>query len=162
MNPTERPPSALKEELFVDFEALLASNDEGKIITDYSEGQIFFSQGDPANAVFYILSGKIKRTALSETGREAIIAVLGPSEFLGEGCLSGQTIQMSTATAMTPSRIVRFSKKAILQTLRQTPKFSVFFIAHLVSRAVRMEADLVDQLFNSSEKRLARVLLLLV
>ncbi len=127
----------------------------------YRKDQIIFSQGDPADAVFYVQKGKVKLTVVSEQGREAVIAILGTNEFFGEGCLAGQTQRIATVVAMTDSIITRLEKAAIIQVIHQEPTFSEKFIAHLLARSIRVEADLVDQLFNSSEKRLARLLLLL-
>ena len=123
--------------------------------------EIVFSQGDPADAVFYIQRGKVKVTVASEQGKEAVVAMLGTNDFFGEGCLAGQAQRIATVATMTDSVIVRLEKAAIVRVIHREPAFSGIFIAHLLSRAVRVEADLVDQLFNSSEKRLARLLLLL-
>ncbi len=112
-------------------------------------------------AVFYIQKGKVKVTVVSEQGKEAVVAILGPDEFCGEGCLAGQQRRMATATAMTECEIMRLEKSAIVLTLHEEPAFSEMFVAHLLARTIRVEEDLVDQLFNSSEKRLARALLLL-
>jgi len=133
----------------------------GTVGASYRKGQIVFSQGDPGDAVFYIQKGKAKLTVISEQGKEAVIAVLGADEFFGEGCLAGQAQRIATVTTMTDSVIARLEKSAIIQVIHQEPTFSEMFIAHLLGRAIRVEADLVDQLFNSSEKRLARMLLLL-
>ena len=130
-------------------------------IGEYRKDQIVFSQGDPADAVFYIESGKVKVTVVSEQGKEAVVAILGTNEFFGEGCLAGQAQRIATVATMTESVIVRLEKAAIVRVIHQEPAFSGMFIAHLLARAIRVEADLVDQLFNSSEKRLARLLLLL-
>jgi CRP/FNR family cyclic AMP-dependent transcriptional regulator len=119
------------------------------------------SQGDAANAVIYIQKGKIKLTIVSNNGKEAIIAILGPGDFLGEGCLAGRPVCLATATAMSDCSIVRLEKAAMIRVLHDEPAFSELFLAYLLSRNMRIEEDLVDQLFNSSEKRLARVLLLL-
>jgi CRP/FNR family transcriptional regulator, cyclic AMP receptor protein len=127
----------------------------------YRDGQIVFSQGDPADAVFYIQSGKVKVTVVSEQGKEAVVALLGTNNFFGEGCLAGQAQRIATVRTMTDSVIVRLEKAAIVRVIHEEPAFSEMFIAHLLGRSIRVEADLVDQLFNSSEKRLARVLLLL-
>jgi CRP/FNR family transcriptional regulator, cyclic AMP receptor protein len=123
--------------------------------------QKVFSQGTPADAVFYIQKGKVKVTVLSEQGKEAVVAVLGPDEFCGEGCLTGQPVRLATATAMTECEIMRLEKAAMIRVLHEEPAFSEMFVSHLLARTIRVEADLVDQLFNSSEKRLARALLLL-
>jgi len=120
-----------------------------------------FAQGDAADSVFYIQKGKVKVTVLSDQGKEAVVAVLGKDEFCGEGCLAGQSQRMATASAMTESEIMRLEKQAIIRTLHEEPAFSEMFLAHLLARTIRVEEDLVDQLFNSSEKRLARALLLL-
>ena len=130
-------------------------------MADYQKNQIVFSQGDPADALFYIQNGKVKITVLSHQGKEAIIAIVGVGDFFGEGCLTGQPLRMATATAMTDCRIVRLDKQITFRVLREEPTFSELFLDYLLSRNTRLEEDLVDQLFNSSEKRLARVLLLL-
>jgi CRP/FNR family cyclic AMP-dependent transcriptional regulator len=139
----------------------LAKVGEGRNISKYGKSEIVFSQGDLADKVFYIQKGKVKVTVVSEQGKEAVVAILGPNEFFGEGCLAGQTQRLSTAAAMDASVIVGLEKTAIVRVLHEEPAFSEMFIAHLLGRTIRVEADLVDQLFNSSEKRLARMLLLL-
>jgi CRP/FNR family transcriptional regulator, cyclic AMP receptor protein len=144
-----------------DPKAFLAKIDNGLGAGKYRKGQIIFSQGDPADAVFYVQKGKVKLTVVSEQGKEAVIAILGTDDFFGEGCLAGQAQRIATVTAMTDAVIARLEKPAIIRVIHQEPAFAELFIAHLLSRAIRVEADLVDQLFNSSEKRLARVLLLL-
>lgn len=133
----------------------------GRTIAKYNKNQRLFSQGDTADSVFYIQRGRIKLTVVSERGKEAVIAMLGKNEFCGEGSLSGQSWRMSTATAMTESEVMRIERAAIAHVLHEESAFSELFIAHLLARAVRVEEDLIDQLFNSSEKRLARALLLL-
>jgi CRP-like cAMP-binding protein len=144
-----------------DPKAFLAKTNGGRTISKYRRNQIVFSQGDPADSVFYIQKGKVKKTVLSEQGKEAIVAVMGPDEFCGEGCLTGQPRRLATATAMMECEIMRLEKKTIIRVLHDEPAFSEMFVAHLLARTIRVEADLVDQLFNSSEKRLARALLLL-
>jgi CRP/FNR family transcriptional regulator, cyclic AMP receptor protein len=144
-----------------DPKSFLAKVGEGRIIGKYDKNQIIFLQGDPADAVFYIQKGKVKVTVVSEQGKEAVVAMLGTHEFFGEGCLAGQARRNATVATLTDSVIVRLEKTAIVQLLHQEPAFSEMFIAHLLGRSIRVEADLVDQLFNSSEKRLARLLLLL-
>ena len=134
---------------------------EGRGIGEYHKGEIVFSQGDPADAVFYIQSGKVKVTVVSEQGKEAVVAMLGTNDFFGEGCLAGQARRIATVATIMDSVIVRLEKAAIVRVIHREPAFSEMFIAHLLSRVIRVEADLVDQLFNSSEKRLARLLLLL-
>ena len=120
-----------------------------------------FSQGDPANEVFYIQKGKVKVTVISEQGKEAVVAILESDEFFGEGCLAGQVQRISTVAALSESIVVQLEKAAIVRVIHEEPAFSEMFIAHILGRTIRVEADLVDQLFNSSEKRLARILLLL-
>jgi CRP/FNR family transcriptional regulator, cyclic AMP receptor protein len=144
-----------------DPKAFLAKANGGRTISKYRMNQTVFSQGDPADSVFYIHDGKVKVTVISEQGKEAIVAVLGSDEFCGEGCLTGQPRRMATATAMTECEIMRLEKEAIVRVLHDEPAFSEMFVSHLLARTIRVEADLVDQLFNSSEKRLARALLLL-
>ena len=144
-----------------DPKSFLAKVGEGKTIAEYSKSQMVFSQGDPANAVFYIQKGKVKLTVVSNAGKEAVIALLGAGDFLGEGCLAGQPLRMATATAISSSSIVRLEKEAMIRVLHEEPAFSEMFLSYVLSRNMRIEEDLVDQLFNSSEKRLARVLLLL-
>ena len=134
---------------------------EGRTIAEYTNGQMVFSQGDEADAVFYIQSGKVKLTVVSNAGKEAVIAILGPGDFLGEGCLAGRPVCLATATAMSDCSIVRLAKPATIRVLHEEPAFSEMFVSYLLTRNMRIEEDLVDQLFNSSEKRLARVLLLL-
>jgi CRP-like cAMP-binding protein len=139
----------------------LARVGDGRSIGKYRKDQIVFSQGSPADAVFFIQKGKVKITVVSEQGKEAVVAILGVNEFFGEGCLAGQTQRISTVATMADSVVMRLEKSAIMDVIHQEPKFSEMFITHLLGRAIRIEADLVDQLFNSSEKRLARLLLLL-
>jgi CRP/FNR family transcriptional regulator, cyclic AMP receptor protein len=145
----------------VDPQAFLASVGAGRSAMKYTRGQIIFRQGDEADAVFYVQSGKAQVTVLSEQGKEGVIGMLEAGEFLGEGCLAGQPLHMASASAVEESAIVRIEKEAMVRALGADPAFSQLFMAYLLSRNVQIEADLVDQLFNSSEKRLARVLLLL-
>ncbi len=152
---------AAKHRPSFDPKAFLAKIGDGHGVGKYRKDQVIFSQGDPADAVFYVQKGKVKITVVSEQGKEAVIAILGTDEFFGEGCLAGQTQRIATVAAMTDSVITRLEKAAIIQVIHQEPTFSEKFIAHLLGRSIRVEADLVDQLFNSSEKRLARLLLLL-
>ena len=141
--------------------AFLAKVGEGRSIRTYRKGDIVFSQGDPANEVFYLQKGKVKVTVISEQGKEAVVAILEGEEFFGEGCLAGQTQRISTVAALSESIVVQLEKAAIVRVIHEEPAFSEMFIAHILGRTIRVEADLVDQLFNSSEKRLARLLLLL-
>src|ERR1700730_15244911 len=152
---------ATKSRPSFDPKSFLAVVGEGRSIGEYRKDQIVMSQGDPADAVFYIESGKVKLTVVSEQGKEAVVAILETNDFFGEGCLAGQAQRIATAETMTDSVIVRLEKTAIVRLTRREPAFARIFIAHLLDRAIRVEADLVDQLFNSSEKRLARLLLLL-
>src|SRR5215211_4034558 len=157
-----RPPAmATKRRPLFDPKSFLAKIGEGRSIGKYRKDQIVFSQGDPADAVFYVQRGKVKVTVVSEQGKEAVVAILGTDEFFGEGCLAGQARRIATIATMTESVIVRLEKAAIVRVIHEEPAFSEMFIAHLLGRTIRVEADLVDQLFNSSEKRLARLLLLL-
>ena len=144
-----------------DPKSFLAKVGEGRSIGKYRKDEILFAQGDPADAVFYIQKGKVKITVVSEQGKEAVVAVLGADEFVGEGCLAGQAQRIASVATMTDAVIMRLEKAAVVNVIHQEPAFSEMFIAHLLARAIRVEADLVDQLFNSSEKRLARMLLLL-
>lgn len=139
----------------------LAKVGNGKTILKSRKKDVLFSQGDAADAVFYIQEGKVKLTVVSTKGKEAVVAILERTAFFGEGCLAGQPVRMAAATALDPSTIVRIDKSAMLRLLHDEPTFSELFMAYLLSRNIRIEADLVDQLFNSSEKRLARILLLL-
>jgi CRP/FNR family transcriptional regulator, cyclic AMP receptor protein len=139
----------------------LAKVGDEKTISKYQKDQAVFSQGDVADAVFYIQKGKIKLTVVSERGKEAVVGILGPSHFFGEACLNGHPLRVTTAMAIEQSLITRIPKAKMMVTLHDEPKFSELFMADLLSRNSRIEEDLIDQLFNSSEKRLARVLLLL-
>jgi len=125
------------------------------------KNQPVFSQGNPADAIFYIQKGRVKLTVISKQGKEAVVGILGAGDFLGEGCLAGQPLRMSTATALAECSILRLEKSGIVNLLHHEPTFAEMFLKHLLARNIRIEEDLVDQLFNSSEKRLARVLLLL-
>jgi CRP/FNR family transcriptional regulator, cyclic AMP receptor protein len=141
--------------------AFLAKTGEGRAVSNYAPGQVIFAQGDPADAVFYVQAGRVKLTIISAQGKEAVVGIYSATDFFGEASLAGQLLRIATATAMNECRILRISKAAMLRILHDETSFSELFVAHLLSRNIRVEADLVDQLFNSSEKRLARVLLLL-
>jgi CRP/FNR family cyclic AMP-dependent transcriptional regulator len=141
--------------------AFLASVGEGRSMMTASKDDIIFSQGDRAAAIFYLQKGKVKITTVSAQGKEAVVAMLGAGDFFGEGCLAGQPLRISTSAAMVDSSIARLDKAAVIRVLHEEPAFSEVFVSHLLARNIRMEADLIDQLFNSSEKRLARLLLLL-
>jgi CRP/FNR family transcriptional regulator, cyclic AMP receptor protein len=139
----------------------LAQVGKGKTTLTCPKKRILFSQGDAADAVFYIQTGKVTLTVISQQGKEAIVAMLEPGAFFGEGCLAGQLVCMATAAATERSTLVRIDKQAMIRVLHDEPTFSELFLAYLLSRSIRIQEDLVDQLFNSSEKRLARVLLLM-
>jgi len=141
--------------------AFLAMVGEGRRQIKRRKGEVIFSQGEPAQVVFFIQQGKVKLTVVSEQGKEAVVAILTANDFFGEGCLAGQRVRIATATTMTECDIMCIEKAAITKVLRKESAFSELFIAYLLSRTIRVEADLVDQLFNSSERRLARLLLLL-
>jgi CRP/FNR family cyclic AMP-dependent transcriptional regulator len=144
-----------------DAQAFLTSVGAGRSTTRYKAGGGVFRQGDPADAVFYIQKGKVKLTVVSEQGKEGVIAMLGAGDFFGEGCLAGQPLHMASAVVMADSTIVRIEIDTMIRVLHEEPNLSTMFMAFLLSRNIQFEADLVDQLFNSSERRLARVLLLL-
>ena len=139
----------------------LASVGEGKTISKFHKDQIVFSQGEVADAVFYVQQGKVKLTVVSEQGKEAVVAILGPGQFFGEGCLNGHPLRIATTRAVDECVITRLEKATMIATIHNEPEFSELFMSYLLSRNSRIEEDLVDQLFNSSEKRLARLLLLL-
>ena len=150
-----------KKKVSFDPKVFLATVNGGRSISKYRKDETVFSQSSSADAVFYIQKGKAKITVVSEQGKEAVVAILGPDEFCGEGCLTGQPLRLATATAMTDCEIMRVEKAVMVRVLHEEPAFSEMFVSHLLARTIRVEADLVDQLFNSSEKRLARALLLL-
>ena len=142
-------------------QTFLSTIDGGRKITSVGKKQVIFAQGDSSNAVFYIQKGKIKLTVLANSGKEATIGILNEGAFFGEGCLTGQPSRLCSATAMTECSVMRIEKKSMVDVLHREPAFSELFVAYLLTRNIRYEEDLVDQLFNSSEKRLARILLLL-
>src|SRR5450432_1418647 len=144
-----------------DPKAFLAKVGEGRTLAEYKKSQRIFSQGNPADAIFYIQTGKVKVTVVSKQGKEAVVAILGADDFFGEGCLAGQPLRMASAAAMSECSIMRLEKSGVISVLHSEPAFSELFLRYLLSRNIRIEEDLVDHLFNSSEKRLARVLLLL-
>jgi CRP/FNR family cyclic AMP-dependent transcriptional regulator len=150
-----------KAKLPFDPKMFLSKVNGGRAVSEYRKDQIVFRQGDPSDAVFYIQSGKVKKTVISEQGKEAVVALLEAGGFFGEGCLAGEALRLSTVSALTKSVIARISKGDITRVIHEEPAFAELFIAHLLARNGRVEEDLVDQLFNSSEKRLARTLLLL-
>ena len=144
-----------------DVEKFLSKTNGGTTLSEHQDKGVIYSQGEPADAVFYIRRGKVKLAVISQQGKEAVIAILGPGDFFGEGCLAGQPLRMATAKCMAGCSLTRVEKADVIRTLHEQPSFSEMFVAHLLSRNIRIEEDLVDHLFNSSEKRLARVLLLL-
>lgn len=144
-----------------DSDAFLAVVGTGRTVQSYPAGQNIFAQGDSADSVFYILNGKVKISLISAEGKEAVIAIVNPGDFFGEGCLAGQPLRMASAISLAESSIVEVTKAMMVKVLRDEPNFSEKFISHLLTRNIRIEADLVDHLFNSAEKRLARILLLL-
>ena len=150
----------LRRSLF-DPAVFLATTAVGRDISKYSKKAVIFAQGDDADAVFYIKKGKVKVAVISEQGKEAIVALLGADEFVGEGCLIGQPKRLATASAMTECEMMRVEKTEIQRVIHEEPAFSDMFVSHILARNARVEEDLVDQLFNSTEKRLARLLLLM-
>jgi CRP/FNR family cyclic AMP-dependent transcriptional regulator len=139
----------------------LAKVGSGKKISKYRKDQPIFAQGDAADTIFYLQKGKVKIVVISDQGKEAVVGIIEPDQFFGEGCLNGQSVRIATATAMEECLITSITKTAMMAVLHRQPKFSQMFVAHLLTRNNRVEEDLIDQLFNSSEKRLARLLLLL-
>jgi CRP/FNR family cyclic AMP-dependent transcriptional regulator len=152
---------ARKAEFTFDPKAFLATVGPGYTVSDLRKNEVVFLQSAAADAVFYIQKGKIKIVVSSEQGKEAVVGVMGPGEFFGEGCLIGQPLRLATVKTMTESQVVRVSKAEMVRVLQGEPRFAELFMTHLLTRNSRVEEDLVDQLFNSSEKRLARTLLLL-
>jgi len=150
-----------KGKLPFDPKEFLSKVNGGRAISNYRKDQIIYTQGELADSVFYIQSGKVKTTVVSEQGKEAVVALLETGDFFGEGCLTGQPLRLATVSAVTECVIVRITKADITRVIHEEPAFAELFIAHLLTRNSRVEEDLVDQLFNSSEKRLARTLLLL-
>jgi CRP/FNR family cyclic AMP-dependent transcriptional regulator len=155
------PRAAAKKRRDFDPHAFLATIGEGRKIVSFPKKQTIFAQGGPTDAVFYIQTGKVRLTVVSNDGKEATLGILGDGEFFGEGALAGQPLRMGSATALTDCAVLRIDKKAMMQALHREHEFSDLFVAYLLARNIRYEEDLVDQLFNSSEKRLARILLLL-
>jgi CRP/FNR family transcriptional regulator, cyclic AMP receptor protein len=142
-------------------QVFLSRTGRGKRALEYNDGQIIFAQGGPGHAVFYVQRGKVKLTVISHQGKEAVVAMLGPGDFFGEGCLVGENTRVATATAMGECAVLEIARDAMTNILRQEHAISELFLKYLLTRNIRITEDLVDQLFNSSEKRLARVLLLL-
>src|SRR5438874_7321186 len=155
------PVVAAKKFSKFDPKTFLSTIDGGRKIAPFPKKQTIFVQGDSSDAVFYIQKGKVRLTVVSKTGKEATIGILNAGDFCGEGCLTGQPLRLCSATAMTDCTVMRIDKKSMMDVLHREPAFSELFVAYLLTRNIRYEEDLVDQLFNSSEKRLARILLLL-
>ena len=145
----------------VDWETLLAGLNGGKSVLEYGVNRNIFMQGDPADSVFYLRRGQVKLSVTSHEGKEAIVAVLSGGDFFGEGCLAGQSLRIATAVSVTDCTLMRIEKRTMTRMLHEQHGISELFVTHLLSRNIRFEGDLVDQLFNNSEKRLARILLLL-
>jgi CRP/FNR family transcriptional regulator, cyclic AMP receptor protein len=156
-----KKPVATESILPFDVHKFLDSAGVSRRIVRFARGATVFAQGAQAHSVFYIQDGGVKLSVLSTAGKEAVVAMLGPGDFFGEGCLAGQTLRMGTATALVPTTVLRIQKREMMRTLHDQSTLSDRFIAHMLARNIRVEEDLVDQLFNSSEKRLARTLLLL-
>ena len=152
---------AIKRSADFDTASILAEPGNGRSTDRYRKNQVVFSQGDPADAVFYVQKGKLKVTVVSDRGKEAVAAILGPDEFFGEACMAGQTQRLVTVSAMTDAVVVRIEKTEMIRLVQEQSAFSQMFMTHILNRTIRVEADLIDQLFNSSERRLARLLLLL-
>lgn len=144
-----------------DTNLFLVKSGNERTVADYKRDRPVFSQGDPAGAIFYIQMGKVKLTIVSKQGKEAVLGILGTGDFFGEACLAGQPMRMASATTMSACSIMRLEKRAVVRLLKTDPDFSEFFLQYLLSRNIRIEEDLADLLFNSSEKRLARLLLLM-
>jgi CRP/FNR family cyclic AMP-dependent transcriptional regulator len=155
------PVAAAAKRRKFDPQTFLSTINGGRTISAFPKKQAIFAQGDSSDAVFYIKEEKVKLTVLSKNGKEATIGILNESDFFGEGCLAGQTLRMCSATAVTDCSLMRIDKKAMMEVIHRERAFSDMFVAYLLTRNIRYEEDLVDQLFNSSEKRLARILLLL-
>jgi CRP/FNR family transcriptional regulator, cyclic AMP receptor protein len=150
-----------KQKTTFDPQLFLTKVNGGRTISQFQKDQLVYAQGDPADAVFFVQSGKVKKTVLSHEGKEAVVAILGTGDFFGESCLTGVPLRLATVTAVAECVIVRMEKADVVRVIHEEHAFAEVFIAHLLNRNSRVEADLVDQLFNSSEKRLARTLLLL-
>jgi len=161
MAPNKKPVVELTTMAGFDVEAYLAAVGGVRKVQKYRKGEVIFSQGDAAPDVRYLQKGVIKMSVLSQMGKEAVVAMLSEGDFLGEGIMAGQTVRMATATAAVPCAVMVIGKEAMARLLREEPRFAARFLSHMLARNIRIESDLVDQLFNSSEKRLARTLLLL-
>ena len=160
MSPKKQPVKVPRQPAF-DVEAYLKAEGPQQTVAKYRRGQVVFTQGDAGHDVRYLQKGAVKLSVLSRMGKEAVVAMLVPGDFFGEGVLAGQPIRIGTATAMSPSSVLTIEKAALVRLLHEQPTFADRFLSFMLQRNIRIEADLVDQLFNSSEKRLARTLLLL-
>jgi CRP/FNR family cyclic AMP-dependent transcriptional regulator len=158
--PAKQSPAGTSPAPF-DVQAFLDSAGASRRIIRFARGTIVFAQGAPANSVFYIQEGRVKLSVVSSRGKEAVVGILGPGDFFGEGCLAGQPLRMGSATAVLPTKVLRIQKGGMIRTLHEQREFSHRFLVHMLARNINIEEDLVDQLFSSSEKRLARKLLLL-
>jgi CRP/FNR family transcriptional regulator, cyclic AMP receptor protein len=161
MTPSESRPRPLPRRFRFNVERFLNSTRVARRVTEYARGSVIYAQGDAATSVMYVQKGRVKLSVLSSTGKEAVVAVLGPRDFFGEASLAGQTTRLSTATAMVASRILTIDRRRMRQLLHRQPEMSHRFILHMLARNIRIEEDLVDRLFNSVEKRFARVLMLM-
>jgi CRP/FNR family transcriptional regulator, cyclic AMP receptor protein len=155
------PVTAAKKKQKFDSQTFLSTIDGGRTISGFSKKQTIFTQGDPSDAVFYIQKGRVKLAVVSKNGKEATLGILTEGDFFGEGCLAGQPLRMCSATAVTDCSVMRINKKSMMEVIHRERVFSEMFVSYLLTRNIRYEEDLVDHLFNSSEKRLARILLLL-
>jgi len=156
-----KPNPKLKQKLAFDAQAFLDSAGVARQIKEFKKAEVVYSQGDPATTVMYIQEGGVRLSVINEVGKEAIVAILGPRDFFGEGGMAGQSVRMGTATAVIPTRLLMIEKNEMIRVLHAEHAFSDRFVSYMLSRNIRVEGDLIDQLFNSSEKRLARTLLLL-
>jgi CRP/FNR family transcriptional regulator, cyclic AMP receptor protein len=161
MNSRSKEPSISGGKGQFDAQAFLDSAGVARKVAEFQRGEAVFTQGEPAKRVFYIQRGGVKLSVVSAAGKEAVVAILGPGDFFGEGCMAGQPVRMGSATAITPATLLVIEKDEMIRVLHQEHALSDRFISHMLGRNIRIEEDLVDQLFNSSEKRLARTLLLL-
>ena len=152
---------AIKRTMAPSAKTVPAKNGNGRSTTKYRKNQIIYSQGDAADAIFFVQKGRLKVTVVSDQGKEAVAAILGPDEFFGEACMAGQLLRLGTVSALTEAVVERFAKSTMIRLIQDEPAFSRMFMTHILNRTIRVEADLIDQLFNSSERRLARLLLLL-
>ena len=155
------PVTAAKKKQKFDSQTFLSTIDGGRTISGFSKKQTIFTQGDPSDAVFYLQKGRVKLAVVSKNGKEATLGILTEGDFFGEGCLAGQPLRMCSATAVTDCTVMRINKKSMMEVIHRERAFSEMFVSYLLTRNIRYEEDLVDHLFNSSEKRLARILLLL-